>query len=49
MGVGDEFLVRLHDPALDRTIEHRFRPIPVGDDVDERRGRPGAAKHHLSS
>ena len=47
-GVGDEFLVRLHDPAMKRTIEHRFRPVPVGDDMEERRGRPGAAAHHLN-
>ena len=36
-GVGEEFLVRLHDPVLDRTIEHRYRPIPLGDDLAERR------------
>jgi len=47
-GVGDEFLVRLHDPAMKRTIEHRFLPVPVGDDMEERRGRPGAAAHHLN-
>ena len=47
-GVGDEFLVRLHDPAMNRTIEHRFRPVPLGDDMEERRGRPGAAAHHLN-
>lgn len=35
-GVGEEILVRLHDPVLDRTIEHRYRPIPLGDDLAER-------------
>ena len=47
-GVGDEFRVRLHDPAMKRTIEHRFQPVPLSDDVEERRGRPGAAPHHLN-
>ena len=36
-GVGDEFILRLHDPVLDRTIEHRYRAVPVGDDLAERR------------
>ena len=36
MGVGDEFMVRLHDPVLDRTIEKRFRAIPLGDELEER-------------
>ena len=36
MGVGDSFLVRLHDPVLDRTIEHQFRPVPLGDDLPQR-------------
>ena len=37
MGVGDSFLVRLHDPVLERTIEHPFRPVPLGDDLTQRR------------
>lgn len=36
-GVGDEALIRLHDPVLERTIEHRYKAIPVGDDLAERR------------
>ena len=45
-GTGERFLVRLHDPVLDRTIEHAFRAVPVGDELEERRlsparGRPG--------
>lgn len=36
-GVGDAFLARLHDPVLNRTIEHRYRAVPVGDDLAERR------------
>lgn len=36
MGVGDSFLVRLHDPVLERTIEHQFRPVPLGDDLPQR-------------
>ena len=36
-GVGDAFLARLHDPVLGRTIEHRYRAVPVGDDLAERR------------
>ncbi|HCN06659.1 MAG TPA: hypothetical protein DIT01_01920 [Lentisphaeria bacterium] len=47
-GTGDTFLARLHDPILARTIEIRYRPIPLGDEMDERRGRPGAAEHHLN-
>ncbi len=35
-GVGDSFLARLHDPVLDRAIEHRYRARPVGDDLEER-------------
>ena len=35
-GVGDGFLVRLHDPVLTRTIEHTFHAVPVGDDLAER-------------
>ena len=41
MGVGDEFVVRLHDPMLDRTIEHRYRAIPLGDDLAQRRDSLG--------
>ena len=37
MGVGEKFLVRLHDPVLDRTIEHEFRPVPLGDDLSQRK------------
>ena len=36
-GVGDRFLVRLRDPVLDRSIEHEFRPVPLGDDLDQRK------------
>ena len=35
-GVGDAFSVRLYDPVLERAIEHGFKPVPVGDDLDER-------------
>jgi len=35
-GVCDSFLARLHDPVLNRTIEHRYRAIPLGDDLAER-------------
>jgi hypothetical protein len=46
-GVGDSFLVRLIDPVLDRVIEHRFNPVPVGDDYDERKDRgEQRAPHH---
>ena len=37
MGVGDRFLVRLHDPVLGRSIEHEFRPVPLGDDLSQRK------------
>jgi len=47
LGVGDAFLVRLHDPVLHRTIEHRFSAVPLGDDLAER-GGPGNAVHHLT-
>ena len=36
MGVGDRFLVGLHDPVLGRSIEHEFRPVPLGDDIAQR-------------
>ena len=39
-GTGDEFLAGLHDPVLGRTIEHRFRAIPLGDELAERQ-EPG--------
>jgi hypothetical protein len=39
MGVGEAFLVRLHDPILNRTIEHQYSARPVGDDYTERRDR----------
>ena len=35
-GVGDSFIGRLHDPVLNRTIEHSYRAISVGDDLAER-------------
>ena len=35
-GVGDAFSVRLYDPVLERSIEHSFVPVPVGDDLAER-------------
>ena len=35
-GTGDQTLVRLHDPVLDRTIEHHFCAVPVGDELAER-------------
>ena len=37
LGVGDAFLVRLHDPVLDRTIEHKFSAVPLGDDLAQRK------------
>lgn len=39
-GTGDGFVARLHDPVLDRTIEHRFSAVVVGDDLSERINRP---------
>ena len=47
-GVGDEFHVRLHDPVLDRTIEHQFSAVPLGDELDERRDSLGLALYHPS-
>ncbi len=47
-GVGDEFLVRLHDPVLERTIEHRYRARPLGDDLEERHDALGPALSHPS-
>ena len=44
-GVGEEFLVRLHDPELQRTIEHRYRAHPLGDDLDERKDEIGLAMY----
>ena len=46
-GVGDAFLVRLVDPVLDRSIEHRYCAMPVGDDYQERkdRGDPRSPHH----
>ena len=35
-GVGEAFSVRLYDPVLERSIEHSFVPVPVGDDLAER-------------
>ena len=35
-GTGDQTLVRLYDPVLDRTIEHQFSAVPVGDELAER-------------
>ena len=35
-GSGEKFLARLHDPVLDRTIEHEFAAVPLGDDLAER-------------
>ena len=46
-GVGDSFLVRLTDPVLDRSIEHEYSAIPVGDDYHERKDRgQERAPHH---
>jgi hypothetical protein len=36
-GVGDSFTVRLHDPVLQRSIEHSYKAIVLGDDIEERR------------
>ena len=47
LGVGDAFLVRLHDPVLDCTIEHQFRAVSLGDDLHER-GSADVAPHHLT-
>ena len=35
-GSGEKFLARLHDPVLNRTIEHEFAAVPLGDDLAER-------------
>lgn len=35
-GCGDQFKMRLHDPVLNRTIEHAYQPVPLGDDLHER-------------
>lgn len=35
-GVGEAFLARLSDPVLGRSIEHRYRAVPLGDDLHER-------------
>mgnify|MGYP002856599754 CR=1 FL=1 len=45
-GVGEEFHIRLHDPVLDRTIEHRYRAVPLGDELHERRDALGLAMYH---
>ena len=37
LGVGDGFLVGLHDPVNDRKIEHEFQAVPLGDDIDYRK------------
>lgn len=37
LGVGDSFLIGLHDPVHDRKIEHKFRAVPLGDDIGYRR------------
>lgn len=38
---------RLHDPVLQRTIEHQFRAVPLGDDLLERRPGAGTADDHF--
>jgi len=43
-GTGEETLVRLHDPVLDRTIEHHFRAVPLGDELPERSLIPANGK-----
>ena len=48
MGIGETFLARLHDPVLERAIEHQFSPIPLGDDLGERRDSPGTAIYEPS-
>jgi hypothetical protein len=45
-GVGDEFHFRLHDPVLERTINHRYRAKPLGDELEERRDALGLAMYH---
>ena len=45
-GTGDRTLLRLYDPVLDRTIQHGFRAVPLGDELQERNlipvvGKPG--------
>jgi hypothetical protein len=47
LGVGDRSLVRLHDPVLQRTIEHQFRAVPLGDDLLERGPGAGTAHDHF--
>jgi hypothetical protein len=39
-GIGDRFLARLHDPVLDRSIEHQFTQVVLGDQLEERRRFP---------
>ncbi len=38
-GVGDEYLMRMFDPVLDREIRHSYVVNVLGDDLDERRSR----------
>jgi len=45
-GVADEFRVQLHDPVLNRTLSHAFRPQPVGDDFAERNIKSRQLTHH---
>ena len=43
-GVGEAFHMRLYDPVLERTIEHNFSAVPIGDDREERRDRPAVPR-----
>ena len=43
-GTGDQTLIRLTDPVLRRSIEHRFRAVPIGDDLAERSRVPARGK-----
>ncbi|MSO21753.1 MAG: DUF2848 domain-containing protein [Acidobacteria bacterium] len=44
-GIGDGMIVRLSDPVMNRTIEHRYRALPVGDDYAERMHVPPKRLH----
>ena len=43
-GTGDATAIRLYDPVLDRTIEHRYRAVPLGDELAERSLSPPTGK-----
>ena len=47
-GVCDEFHMRISDPVLDRRIELRYRAVPLGDDLHDRRSPDGPIVYHPS-